>query len=226
MKSVCDVGKTNIRKGVRMKLKIVLMTCAILACAASSYAVPPQIGNANVAGWTDTVNTTVADPWSAELAWILYSQASPQGFTYNPGAGYWLKNLNTVEPVGADEEINLVEWFSVSGTTLSNWSETCLTPGWVFSTDLDDTWYSTDGGTTKIASGLIYSAGDTKVQIPISPALASGTELVVHTELEWTGAEGGFNDYVQVAQAIPEPCTFVFLALGLAGLFVMRRRLA
>jgi len=147
-------------------------------------------------------------------------------FTYHAAAGYWLKNLNTVEPVGADEEINLAEWFRISGTTLSNWSETCLTPGWVFSTDADDTWYSTDGGTTKIASGITYGSGDTTVQIPISPALASETTVVMHTEVEWTGAEGGFNGYVQVAQTVPEPCTFVFLALGLAGLFVIRRRLA
>jgi hypothetical protein len=209
-----------------MKLKMIVIMCAVLASATFSYAIPIiNIGNANVAGPTDYVDTLGVDPTSAEVAWLLGSQLSPRHFGYDPAAGYWLKNLNTVQPVGHDEEINLVEWTNISGTDLANWSETCQTPGWVFSTDADDTWYSTDNGVTKLGLGN-FGAGNTTVQIPISPALASGTTVMVHTELMWTGGDGEFNGYVQVAQTVPEPCTFVLLACGLVGLLFMRRRSA
>ena len=206
-----------------MKFKMVVIMCAVLACAAFTYA--SSIGNANVAGDTEYVDTLGTDPTSPEVAWLLGSQTSPRNFSYDPAAGYWLKNLNTVEPMGQNEEINLVEWVNITGTSLSNWSETCLTPGWVFSTDADDTWYSTNNGGSKLGSGN-FGSGNTTVQIPISPALASGTTVMVHAELMWTGAEGGFNGDVQVAQTVPEPCTFVLLACGLVGLLVMRRRFA
>jgi hypothetical protein len=220
------MGKPNLKKEIPMKLKMALIMCAVLAYATSSHAIViPSIGTANVAGATEYVDSMSLDPWTSEPAWILGSQSSPRQFGYYAAAGYWLKNLNTLNPVGHDEEVNLVETFSISGTSLANWSETCLTPGWVFSTDADDTWYSTDGGATKLGLGN-FSSGDTVVQIPISPALVSGTPVLVHTELMWTGADGGFNDYVQVAQTVPEPCAFVLLAFGLVGLFVMRRRFA
>jgi len=223
MKYVCDIGKTNIKKEVLMKLKMAFIACAGLACATLSYA--ENIGNANVAGPTEYIDSLGLDPLTAETAWLLGSQTSPRQFGYDAAAGYWLKNLNTVHPVGHDEEINLVEWFDITGTSLANWKETCLTPGWVFSTDADDTWYSTDNGATVLGSGN-FGSGNTTVQIPISPSLTSGTTVMVHTELMWTGADGGFNSYVQVAQTVPEPCTVVLLACGLVGLFVMRRRFA
>ena len=209
-----------------MRLRMVLIMCAVLACATFGYAIPiSNIGNADVAGPTEYVDTLGLDPGTAEVAWLIGSQSSPRYFGFDPAAGYWLKNLNTVEPVGHDEEINLVEWFNILGTNLSNWSETCLTPGWVFSNDADDTWYSTDNGATQLGSGN-FGSGGTMVQIPISPDLTSGTTVMVHTELMWTGEDGAFTGYVQVAQTVPEPCTFVLLACGLVGLLVMRRRFA
>jgi hypothetical protein len=224
MKYICDIGKTNIMKEMLMKLKMVVIVCAVLACATFSYATAIiTIGNANVVEMTDTINSLGLDPTSAEVAWLIGSQTSPRYFGYYAADGYWLKNLNTVQPVGHDEEINLVEWINISGTNLAIWSETVQTPGWVFSTDADDTWYSTDNGVTKLGFGN-YGSGDTTVQIPISPALASSTTVMIHTELMWTGGEGAFNGYVQVAQTVPEPCAFVLLACGLVGLLVMRRR--
>jgi hypothetical protein len=226
MKYVYYIRKTNIKSEVLMKLKMIVIMCAILAYATFSYAtVLINIGNANVVASTDTVNSLGLDPDTAEVAWLLGSQISPRQFGYDAAAGYWLKNLNTVQPVGHNEEINLVEWVNITGTNLANWSETSLTPGWVFSTDADDTWYSTDNGVTKLGLGN-FGSGNATVQIPISPSLASGTTVMLHTELMWTGADGEFNGYVQVAQTVPEPCTFVLLACGLVGLLVIRRRFA
>ena len=66
-----------------------------------------------------------------------------QALSYSASAGYWLKNLDTVDPVDPSSEQNLVEYVTNTGSVpWTSWTEKLLTPGWQFDntpSDTDDT---------------------------------------------------------------------------------------
>ena len=114
-----------------------------------------------------------------------------------------------------------------SGPQWTSWHETAVTPGFIWGSDADDTFYTINGGGQQVA-GVSYSPDYTSVTYDFGSSLPVGTVILLHSELQYMDTATFDNNanpiVVNQFAAVPEPSVFALLGLGVVFLVTSRRR--
>ena len=214
----------------RSILRICLSLLAVCAVAtAVSSSAQNSIGPNPTPSYTSIDYSLALDPFSpSETAYIFGGPSVPIGFSYDPGAGVWQKQMFGGGPLDQYQEVDVVEYVKVgAGSAWTDWHETFVTPSFVCSTDADDSFYTINGGPVQ-TTGISYSPDDTVLNIDFPTDEPAGTVIALHQEMQYMGADTFDNDgnaiVVNQCATVPEPCTLALLGLGAGIGFISRRR--
>jgi hypothetical protein len=211
---------------------LLLAVCAVATATSASadiFVIGPNTGVAP--GATSYASSISQDPYApSENAWFFGTAGLPVTVSYNAAAGVWQKQLSGAGSLDQYQEVNLLEYVRVgAGPVWTDWHETIVTPDFIWGFDPDDTFYTLNGGAAQTA-GISFSADYSQVTFNFPTSVPTNTVILFHKELQYMGVNTFDNNTTAIVvnqfASVPEPCTWVFLGIGLAGLVLRRRRAA
>ena len=127
------------------------------------------------------------------------------------------------------QEVNIVEYIKIGVSPWSfwtDWHETLTTANFVWGSDVDDTFYTINGGAQQY-TGITISGNVLSIVFP-SAEPAGKSVITLHKEMQYNGFPDFDNDVDPIVAdqypTIPEPSSLALLAMGALSLLPLASR--